>query len=69
MNKIDEIPIEFILKNIPNNTVQRIEIKWELIKRCENVNNISAVCRMLSNELEHLNHNYSPLVLRMMYYS
>jgi hypothetical protein len=46
-----------------------IEIKWELLKRCKESANISAVCRQMSEELDIENKNYSPMVLRHMVYS
>jgi len=69
MQKINEIPLDFIIKNLRCNTVQMIEIKWELLKRCKESANISAVCRQMSEELDIENKNYSPMVLRHMVYS
>jgi hypothetical protein len=67
MLKIEEIPTDFVFKNIPVNTVKSIEIRWELINRCKD-RCISKVCREFSNELFSSGLNYTPEVLRMMYY-
>ncbi len=72
MTPINEIPLDFILKNLASNTIQSIEVKYELIKRVENVGRkkrcITPICNKFSNELFKKGINYSPSTLRMMYY-